>query len=93
MKVSSIAEAKNNLSHLIHELDAEEAIQLTRHGKPVAVMMSEAHYKKLSSPTSSLNTAILNWRDQQDELSTGFSEGTLESIRSEAKGRDFSWDE
>lgn len=93
MKVSSIAEAKNNLSHLIHELDTEEAIQLTRHGKPVAVMMSEAHYKKLRSPTSSLNTAILNWRNQQDTLSDGFSEDALQSMRTEAKGRDFAWDE
>lgn len=93
MKVSTIVNAKNNLSHLIHELDTEEMVQLTRHGKPVAVMMSEAHYKKLISPTQSLNTAILNWREQQDELSDGFSEETLHAIRAEAKGRDFSWDE
>jgi len=84
MKISGIAEAKNNLSHLIHQLDKEENIQITRHGKPVAVMMSQAHYKKLSSPTKSLNTAILNWREQQDELSDGLSDDTLQTIRAES---------
>jgi len=93
MKTSTITEAKNNLSHLIHELDSEETIQLTRHGKAVAVMMSEAHYKKLSLPTKSINATILNWRDQQGELSNGLSEDMLKSIRAEAKERDFSWDE
>ena len=41
MKTCTIAEAKNNLSHLIHHLEVEESIRLTRYGKPVAVMMSE----------------------------------------------------
>ena len=41
MKTCTIAEAKNNLSHLIHQLEVEESIRLTRYGKPVAVMMSE----------------------------------------------------
>jgi len=75
------------------KLDVEDMIQLTRHGKPVAVMMSEDHYKKLSSPTKNLNTAILNWRNQQDKLSDGFNEDTLQSVRAEAKGRDFLWNE
>ncbi len=40
MKTSTIAEAKNNLSNLIHQLETEKTIHLTRHGKSVAVMMS-----------------------------------------------------
>ena len=93
MKVSTIAEAKNNLSHLIHELDVEETIQLTRHGRPVAVMMSEECYQKLSSPVRSLNGVILNWREEQDEISCGLSKEELQSIRLESKGRDFLWEE
>ena len=69
MKTSTIAEAKNNLSSLIHQLEVDEPIHLTRYGKPVAVMMSENQYQKLSSPPKSLNSAILNWRSQLDEES------------------------
>lgn len=41
MKTSTIADTKNNLSHLIHQLEVEEPIHLTLYGKPVAVIMSE----------------------------------------------------
>ena len=50
MKTSTIAEAKNNLPHLIHQLNMDEPIHLMRYGKPVVVMMSESQYKKLISP-------------------------------------------
>ncbi|MEY3786110.1 MAG: hypothetical protein RLZ75_315, partial [Pseudomonadota bacterium] len=32
MKTSTIAEAKNNLSQLIYQLESDEPIHLTRHG-------------------------------------------------------------
>ena len=94
MKTSTIAEAKNNLSHLIHQLEVEEPIHLTRYGKPVAVMMSENQYQKLISPSKSLNLAILNWRSQLDEDSdVGLTDSELNVIRKESAGREFSWDE
>ncbi len=93
MKTSTIAEAKNNLSHLIHQLEGEEPIHLTRYGKPVAVMMSETQYKQLISPVKSLNSAILNWRNQLDEPSDiVLSDEELKTIRKESLGREFSWD-
>jgi len=94
MKTNTIAEAKNNLSHLIHQLEVEEPIHLTRYGKPVAVMMSETQYKQLISPVKSLNSAILNWRNQLDEPSDiALSDKELKTIRKESSGREFSWDE
>lgn len=94
MKMSSIADAKNNLSHLIHQLDTDEPIHLTRYGKPVAVMMSERQYKNLLSPTKSLNSAILNWQSQLDEkMDIGLSTKALKEIREESAARDFTWDE
>ena len=94
MKTSTIAEAKNNLSHLIHQLELEEPIHLTRYGKPVAVMMSESQYQKLLSPPKSLNTAILNWRSQlEEDLDMGLTDNELNTIRKESTGREFSWDE
>ena len=94
MKTSTIAEAKNNLSHLIHRLEVEEPIHLTRYGKPVAVMMSENQYQKLVSPPKSINLAIMNWRSQLDEASdVGLTNNELNGIRKESVGREFSWDE
>ncbi len=94
MKTSTIAQAKNNLSQLIHRLDGEEPIHLTRYGKPVAVMMSETHYKNLISPSKSLNSAILNWRNQLDEnVDIGLSDKELKTIRKKSAGREFLWEE
>lgn len=94
MKTSSIAAAKNNLSHLIHQLEFEEPIHLTRYGKPVAVMMSESQYQTLVSPPKSLNLAILNWREQLGDTSdVGLTENELNIIRKASSGREFTWDE
>ena len=79
---------------MIHQLEVEEPIHLTRYGKPVAVMMSEAQYEKLISPVISLNSAILNWRNRLDEpLDIGLNDKELKTIRKESSGREFSWDE
>jgi prevent-host-death family protein len=94
VKASTIAQAKNNLSHLIHQLERDEVIQLTRYGKPVAVMMSESHYQKMITPNRSLNAAIQTWREQLDaSLEIGFSDDELHALRHQSTGRACTWDE
>ena len=92
MKISTIAEAKNNLSQLIYQLEADETIHLTRHGKPVAVMLSEANYQKLIHKNNSLYQAIQQWRTElKDEVA--LTEAELKNIRKSSQDRVFSWDE
>jgi prevent-host-death family protein len=92
MKISTIAEAKNNLSQLIYQLEADETIHLTRHGKPVAVMLSEANYQKLIHKNNSLYQAIQQWRTElKDEVA--LTEAELKNIRTNSKERVFTWDE
>ena len=92
MKTSTIAEAKNNLSQLIHRLESDEPIHLTRHGKPVAVMLSEANYQKLTQKNKGLFQAIQQWRSQLDEDSA-LTEAELKQLRASGQERKFSWDE
>ncbi len=92
MKISTIAEAKNNLSQLIYQLEADETIHLTRHGKPVAVMLSEANYQKLIHKNNSLYQAIQQWRNElKDDVA--LTEAELKNIRNCSQERVFSWDE
>ena len=94
MKTATIAQAKNKLSYLIHQLEEDEPIHLTRYGKPVAVMLSETQYQKLVSPPKSITSAILKWRSQLDDgLDVGLTDNELNGIRNESIGREFSWDE
>jgi prevent-host-death family protein len=90
MKTNTIAEAKNNLSQLIYQLETDEVIHLTRHGKPVAVMLSEANYQKLTHQQAHLYPAIQQWRSQLD-VDSGLTETELNATRQAGQGRDFSW--
>lgn len=48
-KKKSIAEARNNLPQLIRDAEAGEAIELTRHGQPVAMILSCGTYERLAA--------------------------------------------
>ena len=42
----SLAEAKQNLNGIVEELKREDCVQLTRRGKPVAVLLSMPAYER-----------------------------------------------
>lgn len=42
----SIAEAKANFSHLLKRVEAGEEVLITRHGKPVAVLVPPANQER-----------------------------------------------
>ena len=48
MAETSIAEAKNQLTRLIHQAERGDTVHITRRGRPVAVLLSEAEYARLS---------------------------------------------
>lgn len=94
MKTTTIADAKNQLSNLIHQLENGGPVHLTRYGKPVAVMMSESQYQKLMMPQKSLHAAIQNWRSGlSGDEETGFNADELKTLRKESQGREFTWDD
>jgi len=48
MPETSIAEAKAHLTHFIQCAERGETVRITRRGKPVAVLLSETAYARLS---------------------------------------------
>lgn len=72
MKAVSIAEAKNRLTELLYEAEDGQAVQLTRRGQAVAVLLSEADYLRLKSAASGgldFSAWAQQWRQQ---LPAGF---------------------
>ena len=51
MAETSITEAKNRLTRLIYQAERGETVHITRRGRPVAVLLSEAEYGRLSRGT------------------------------------------
>jgi prevent-host-death family protein len=43
----SVAEAKGKLPSIIHEVEQGSRVEITRHGKPVAVMVPTGDYERL----------------------------------------------
>jgi prevent-host-death family protein len=57
-KQRSIAEARSNLPQLIREAEAGEAIELTRRGERVAVLLGVEQYQRLASGTRRFSEAL-----------------------------------
>jgi prevent-host-death family protein len=51
-KKYSIAEARDNLAAIVHELENDKAIEITRRGLPVAVMISKEKYDRMLAPST-----------------------------------------
>ncbi len=92
MRTSTIASAKNNLPQLIYDLESEEVIHLTRHGRPVAVMLSETNYQKLIRKNNEgVYSEIQKWHGESKD-DAAFTDAELDSLRKNSAGREFSWD-
>ena len=95
MSQVSIAEAKNALTHLIHETERGEVIHITRHGKPVAVLLSEEAYEQLKSWEQQTDfwQAIQAWRAQASFDWPELTSEEVDSWRDRSPGREYSWDD
>jgi len=95
MSQVSIAEAKNTLTHLIHEAERGEAIHITRHGKPVAVLLSEETYAQLKSREQRTDfwQAIQAWRAQASFDWPELTPEEVDSWRDRSPGRAYSWND
>lgn len=49
----SVADAKTHLTRLLQQVEAGEPVQITRRGRPVAVLLSQAEYQRLAQPRRS----------------------------------------
>ena len=62
----SIAEARRDLSRLIHEAERGKAFELTRHGDPVAVLVGHEAYKRLAIDTRRFSEAYRDFKTAVD---------------------------
>lgn len=50
----SIAEAKSHFAQLVHRAEGGQPVRITRRGRAVAVLISEADFARLSAPRQGL---------------------------------------
>ena len=83
MQTVSIAQAKNQLSSLIHAVESGEEVVLTRHGKPVVRLVAEQALALSGAEREAQALAALEAGQNRLRGKTDFSE--LKSLRDEGR--------
>jgi len=83
----SIARARDQLAQLVHEAERGKAIELTRHGRPVAVILSRKAYEDLTGHRPSLSEAFDQFRSWADLENITEDPDPFENIRDRSPGR------
>jgi prevent-host-death family protein len=84
----SIAEARDHLTALVHDVERGKEVELTRRGKRVAVLVSCSEYDRLRSTRPSLGQALDAWRARLPAGFEGFTEQDVQSWRERSPGRE-----
>ncbi len=86
-KQFSIAEAKNKLPTLIHYVEKGPYVELTRRGKPVAVLLSIQEYERLSRKYIGFWSAISEFRRRIEDEGIEITDRDFEGLRDLSSGR------
>lgn len=88
-KRHSIAEARNNLPNLVREAESGTAVELTRRGEPVAVLIGRRQYAGLTSKHRRFFEAYQRFMREFDLADLSLDPDELFSgVRDETRGRE-----
>lgn len=87
----SIAEARNNLAAIVHDLERKAIVELTRRGEPVAVLLSLREYRRLTTHRANFWEAYEAFRKAVDLLSLGIEPSVFDGARDSSPGREARW--
>ncbi len=68
----SLAEARDHLTGLVRDVERGHSVELTRRGKPVAVLVSLEEYDRLRAKRLSPAAALRLWREGAPSGYDGF---------------------
>jgi len=91
-KTYSIAEAKSHLSRLVHLVEEGVPVELTRRGRPVAVVLSIEEYKQLRTPRKSSWDAVEKFQASHNVAELDIDPDEVFAVEKDpSSGREFSW--
>ena len=83
-----IAKAKNRLSSMIHDVEAGVSLKLTRHGKPVAVLLSIQEYELLKGKKGNFWPRLLEFREAMEKEDVEITDTDFVGLREPSPGRE-----
>jgi prevent-host-death family protein len=85
----SIAEARDRFTAILRDVEKEPAVEITRHGEPVAVLLSWRAYQRLTSKKNYWE-AYRAFRDQFDLTNLDIDPQIFTEPRDQSGGREVS---
>ena len=86
----SIAEARNHFAEIVHDLQRVSQIEVTRRGRPVAILVSVEEFERLRSGNVTFWSAYTAFRDEFDPAKEGIEPEVFEGLREPWPGREMS---
>jgi prevent-host-death family protein len=90
-KQCSIAQARDHLPGLVRDVERGSTVELTRRGKPVAVLLSVRDYRRLSGSSTSFWEAFDEFRRSTNLEGLGIERSAFEGLRDPSPGREIEW--
>ena len=88
-KQHSIAEARNNLPSLVRAAESGKAVELTRRGEPVAVLIGRRQYERLTLKYRGFSEAYEDFTQETDLRELGIDPDELfAGARDHSRGRE-----
>ena len=92
MSEFSIAQAKAQFAELVHQAESGHSVRITRRGRPVAVLLSEAEFDRLSAPRQGFVAFAKAWRARAEAAGVPlFEEGELSGLRDQSDRTSPDW--
>ena len=88
LKKYSIASARDKFAALIHQVEHEAGVELTRRGKTVAVILSVQEYRQLQADKRGFWTAYENFQSRFDLAELDIEPEIFAGVRDKTPGRD-----
>ena len=84
----SIAEARDHLTSLIRDAERGASVEITRRGKPVAVLVSMSEYQKLRMGADGFWLAFERFLGEVDLDEAGLDSDIFDELRDRTAGRE-----
>lgn len=87
----SIAQTRHHLAEIVHEVESGRPVNITRRGKPVAVLLSQADFESLSGQHApDLWDSIMEFRTSHDLAQ--ITDEDFANLRDPSAARESSWE-
>ena len=86
-KSYSVADARAHLPEILDDVEAGKDVQLTRRGRPVALVLSPERYEMLRSEHTNFADAYQAFLGRHSPAEIGLEPGFFSSLRSQDSGR------